>query len=68
VSRFQPARTGQVSPGVDKRLDVSAEVFGAGYTVGTGYGEFEGWQFKSTIAEIFPGYAIETGYAFLPGG
>jgi hypothetical protein len=33
-----------------------------------GYGQFEDWQFRSTITEIVPGYAIETGYAFRPGG
>jgi hypothetical protein len=48
-------------------LDFTAEVFGTGSTVGMGYGQFDGWQFRSTITEIVPGYAIETGYAFQPG-
>jgi hypothetical protein len=50
-----------------EKLDFTAEVFGTGSVVGTGYGQFEGWQFRSTITEVVPGYAIETGYAFQPG-
>ncbi len=49
-------------------LSFTGEVVGEGSTVGSGYGGLDGWRFKSTIVEIYLGYIVETGEAFLPGG